>query len=107
MGRDKRNALAVATASRSAKERHQRSARDKATWAAPVTRELVALPEKNIKSKHQSYFQVFENHDKKAKKLEFKVPTHHSCHPFGMDIPLIANRLQPIGTPLLDSNSCP
>lgn len=73
MARDKKHALAVATAGRSAKERHQRAGRDKNAWTAPVTRELVALPEKNIKSKHQSYFQIFENHDKKAKKLEFQV----------------------------------
>ncbi|ROW03762.1 hypothetical protein VMCG_05490 [Cytospora schulzeri] len=81
MGRDKKTALAVATAGRSAKERHQRSARDKNAWTAPVTRELVALPEKNIKSKHQSYFQVFENHDKKDKKLEFQTTTDRNPPP--------------------------
>ncbi|KUI58739.1 hypothetical protein VP1G_06027 [Cytospora mali] len=81
MAREKKTALAVATAGRSAKERHQRSARDKNAWAAPVTRELVALPEKNIKSKHQSYFQVFENHDKKDKRLEFQTTTDRNPPP--------------------------
>lgn len=70
MGRNKNNhALATAAASRSAKERHLRSARETIT----VPHNLVVLPEKNIKSKHQSYFQFFENKDRKDKKLEFEV----------------------------------
>lgn len=71
MGRNKHNALATAAAGRSVKERHQRSARDNII----VPRNLAALPEKNIKSKHQSYFQFFENKDRKDKKLEFQVTT--------------------------------
>lgn len=70
MGRNKHNnALATAAVSRAVKERHQRSARDNIA----VPRNLVALPEKTIKSKHQSYFQFFENKDRKEKKLEFQV----------------------------------
>lgn len=72
MGRNKgNNALAVAAASRSVKERHHRAARDHVA----VPRNLIAIPEKNIRSKHQSYFQFFENKDRKDKKLEFQVPT--------------------------------
>ncbi|PSR80289.1 hypothetical protein BD289DRAFT_70847 [Coniella lustricola] len=72
MGRNKgHNALAVAAASRSVKERHHRAARDNVA----LPRNLVAIPEKNIKSKHQSYFQFFENKDRKDKKLEFQVTT--------------------------------
>lgn len=71
MGRNKHNALAAVAVGRSVKERHQRSARDSFT----VPRNLAVLPEKNIKSKHQSYFQFFENKDRKDKKLEFQVPT--------------------------------
>lgn len=71
MGRNKSNtALVTAAAGRSAKERHQKAARENVT----VPRNLVVLPEKNIKSKHQSYFQFFENKDRKEKKLEFQVP---------------------------------
>jgi hypothetical protein len=73
MGRDKKTTLAAATAGKSAKERHQKTGRDNSAWAAPIRTDLVALPQKNITSKHQSYFQVFENHDKKEKRLEFKV----------------------------------
>lgn len=73
MGREKKTTLAAATASKTAKERHQRTGRDNNTWTAAVRTDLVALPEKNITSKHKSYFQVFENHDKKEKKLELKV----------------------------------
>lgn len=72
MGRNKNNALATAAAGRSAKERHQRVARE--TIAVPHN--LVVLPEKNIKSKHQSYFQFFENKDRKEKKLEFEVSSY-------------------------------
>lgn len=73
MGREKKTTLAAATAGKTAKERHQRTGRDNSAWAAPVRTDLIALPEKNITSKHKSYFQVFENHDKKEKKLEFEV----------------------------------
>lgn len=38
-----------------------------------VPRHLVVLPEKNIQSKHKSYFEFFENKDKRDKKLEFQV----------------------------------
>lgn len=73
MGRNRNNgALATALAGRSAKERHQRAARETIT----VPHNLVVLPEKNIKSKHQSYFQFFENKDRKEKKLEFEVSSH-------------------------------
>lgn len=78
MGRNKHNALATVAVGRSVKERHQRSVRDKIT----VPRNLAVLPEKNIKSKHQSYFQFFENKDRKDKKLEFQVLLfHHVAHP--------------------------
>lgn len=73
MGREKKTTLAAATASKTAKDRHQRTGRDNNAWTAPVRTDLVALPEKNITSKHKSYFQVFENHDKKEKKLELQV----------------------------------
>lgn len=69
MGRNTRNALAAAAAGRSVKEKHQRAARDNIT----VPRHLVVLPEKNIQSKHKSYFEFFENKDKRDKKLEFQV----------------------------------
>lgn len=82
MGREKKTTLAAATAGKTAKERHQRTGRDNSAWTAPVRTDLIALPEKNITSKHKSYFQVFENHDKKEKKLEFEVQgTMPSCHP--------------------------
>ncbi|KAF3766128.1 hypothetical protein M406DRAFT_351342 [Cryphonectria parasitica EP155] len=69
MGRNKANsALVVAANGRSVKEKHHRAARDNVA----VPRNLVAIPEKNIKSKHQSYFQFFENKDRKEKKLEFQ-----------------------------------
>lgn len=83
MGRNTRNALAAAAAGRSVKERHQRAARDNIT----VPRHLVVLPEKNIQSKHKSYFEFFENKDKRDKKLEFQVsmavfpPGCSSSHP--------------------------
>lgn len=70
MGRNKHNALAAA-AGRSVKDRHQRAARDNIA----VARNLVAMPEKNIQSKHKSFFQFFENKDGKEKKLEYKVFT--------------------------------
>lgn len=69
MGRNTRNALTAAAAGRSVKEKHQRAARDNIT----VPRHLVVLPEKNIQSKHKSYFEFFENKDKRDKKLEFQV----------------------------------
>lgn len=69
MGRNTRNALVAAAAGRSVKEKHQRAARDNIT----VPRHLVVLPEKNIQSKHKSYFEFFENKDKRDKKLEFQV----------------------------------
>lgn len=75
MGRNKKNnGLAAVAVGRSVKEKHQRAARD--TLAVP--RGLVVLPEKNIKSKHQSYFQFFENKDRKDKKLEFQVHLQYS-----------------------------
>lgn len=70
MGRNKHNTSATAAAGRSVKERHQRLARDNIA----VPRHLAVLPEKTIKTKHQSYFQFFENKDKRDKKLEFSVP---------------------------------
>ncbi|KAG8160309.1 hypothetical protein KVR01_009845 [Diaporthe batatas] len=81
MGREKKTTLAAATAGKTAKERHQRTGRDNSAWTAPVRADLVALPEKNISSKHKSYFQVFENHDKKEKKLEFKITTDKNPPP--------------------------
>lgn len=103
MGRNKHNALATAAAGRSVKERHQRSARDNII----VPRNLAALPEKNIKSKHQSYFQFFENKDRKDKKLEFQVSKHVPPSPLGPNVHLTHCRLPPIQTPLLVSSSCP
>ncbi|KAI3399210.1 hypothetical protein diail_7579 [Diaporthe ilicicola] len=90
MGREKKTTLAAATASRTAKERHQRTARDNNMWTAPVRSDLVALPEKNITSKHKSYFQVFENHDKKEKKLELQITTD-KVPPPGFDFVPIGN----------------
>ncbi|POS72049.1 hypothetical protein DHEL01_v209557 [Diaporthe helianthi] len=93
MGREKKTTLAAATAGKTAKERHQRTGRDNSAWTAPVRTDLVALPEKNISSKHKSYFQVFENHDKKDKKLEFKITTDK--------IPPPGFEFVPIGNPEL------
>ncbi|KAK2607435.1 hypothetical protein N8I77_006107 [Diaporthe amygdali] len=81
MGREKKTTLAAATASKTAKDRHQRTGRDNNAWTAPVRTDLVALPEKNITSKHKSYFQVFENHDKKEKKLELQITTDKTPPP--------------------------
>ncbi|KAL2282112.1 hypothetical protein FJTKL_11157 [Diaporthe vaccinii] len=93
MGREKKTTLAAATAGKTAKERHQRTGRDNSAWTAPVRTDLIALPEKNITSKHKSYFQVFENHDKKEKKLEFEVSTDK--------IPPPGFEFVPIGNPEL------
>lgn len=103
MGRNKHNnALATAAAGRSGKDRHQRSARDNIA----VPRNLVALPEKTIKSKHQSYFQFFENKDRKEKKLEFQVSI--SVPPPCLDLNAHRpRRLPPTQTRLLDSSSSP
>ncbi|KAH8770187.1 hypothetical protein F5883DRAFT_398280, partial [Diaporthe sp. PMI_573] len=90
MGREKKTTLAAATAGKTAKERHQRTGRDNSAWTAPVRTDLVALPEKNITSKHKSYFQVFENHDKKEKKLEFQITTE-KIPPPGFDFVPIGN----------------
>ncbi|KAJ4424488.1 hypothetical protein N0V82_000812 [Gnomoniopsis sp. IMI 355080] len=93
MGRNTRNALASAAAGRSVKEKHQRAARDNIT----VPRHLVVLPEKNIQSKHKSYFEFFENKDKRDKKLEFQVTTDPNPPP-GFEF-------LPIGNPEL-TNAC-
>ena len=90
MGREKKPGPAAAAAAAgpgvTAKERHKRAVRreNNNDWAAPLPQGLVALPEKHrVKSKHQSYFEIVENSDKK-KKLEFQVASdldvvsHHS-----------------------------
>lgn len=53
-----------------AKVRHNKR---KYIHAAADPSRLVALPEKHISQKHQSYFELVENKDKR-KKLEFQVP---------------------------------
>ncbi|KAJ9141876.1 alanine and arginine rich protein [Pleurostoma richardsiae] len=73
MGREKKLGPGAATGAH-AKERHKRAKRvDNNEWAAPLPAGLVARPTKPVvKSKHQSYFEIVENKDKK-KKLEFQV----------------------------------
>lgn len=104
MGRNKHNALATVAVGRSVKERHQRSVRDKIT----VPRNLAVLPEKNIKSKHQSYFQFFENKDRKDKKLEFQVLSYFTTLPtLDSNVRLTPRRSPPTQIPPQDSSSCP
>lgn len=100
MGRNKHGGLAAA-ARRSVKDRHQRAARENIT----VPRNLVVLPEKNIQSKHKSYFQLFENKDGREKKLEYKVFMPLVPHYVVSVLP--ANRLPPIQTPRQVTYSCP
>lgn len=102
MGRNKHNALASSAEGRSVKERHQRSARDNIA----IPRNLAVLPEKNIKSKHQSYFQFFENKDRKDKKLEFEVRTDSPLRP-SWNTRLTRCRSQPTQILLPDSSSFP
>lgn len=104
MGRNKTTtALAAAAAGRSVKERHQRVARDNIA----VPRNLLAVSEKNIQSKHQSYFQFFANKDRKDKKLEIQVHILSARPRLDRIAFSSASRSPPTQTLLPVSNSCP
>lgn len=93
MGREKRPRPADrAGPGVTAKERHKKTVRHENNndWAAPLPQGLVAVPEKQLpKSKHQSYFEIVENRDKK-KKLEFQV-TNDKAPPPGFEFVPIGN----------------
>jgi hypothetical protein len=74
MGREKKKAGNVPQAGSHAKDRHKRDRNGiYHDWSGPMPSGLVAKPETvQPKSKHQSYFELVENKDKK-KKLEFQV----------------------------------
>ncbi len=71
MGRDKKPGPGGAPGGH-AKERHKKNARDvnRANQGLALLKVRPDVP--NLKSKHQSYYEIVENTDKK-KKLEFQV----------------------------------
>ncbi|TPX07854.1 uncharacterized protein E0L32_010429 [Thyridium curvatum] len=94
MGREKKAAPGAASGSH-AKDRHKKKAVADREWSRPLPAGLDprrAAPQ--IKSKHQSYFELVENKDKK-KKLEFKITADQNPPP-GFEF-------VPIGNPKLTS----
>jgi len=75
MGKEKKSGQGTTHGARPgvhAKERFRKNARD-LDWTVPAPPGLQARPEvPNVRSKHQSYYEIVENKDKK-KKLEYQV----------------------------------
>jgi len=77
MGREKKAGGSSAPGNH-AKERHRKNGRH-LDWSGPAPAGLQArLEVPKLKSKHESYYEIVDNKDKK-KKLEFKVDDILSC----------------------------